>query len=1196
MSFNKVIHKQLWCCVFAIMLGILLNGIALETASAGTAQVPLFLTVEVSPNIVFVIDDSGSMHFETMPETVSMWTFGGTEWWHRGVFYMFPAPGRIYGGGSYDYWESSTYRGSNTHNVPRFDATNKWAAYFRSHHNNPMYYNPEVRYRPWVDKDNGSWPDAVPSAAYHNPANTAKGSRNLTSDNSQSACWIKSTASTSSSNSDICSQGSLTFYPATYFQYDGSGDVYDPSSYTRIEIKSGNAPFAGGLNRTDCADPSACTYDEEIQNFANWYTYHRSRVLAARAGIGRAFASQDDLIRVGFGTINASSALVDGITSSGTMVMGVRDFSGTDRENFFNLLYGRDFPLAGTPLRQGLDDVGQYYCRTDERGPWNSTPGSAGGEDLTCRNSYTILMTDGYWNDGESYDARDSARRANVDNQDGPTIDNPIVGSEDFKYSPEAPYMDDWSNTLADVAMYYWNHDLRSDLANKVPVSLFNEAYWQNMVTFGVGLGVAGSLDPVVDLPALKAGTKTWSDPNNDSTGKYKIDDLWHAALNSRGNFFSAMDPDEFAQKLGALLTSLVERKNGTAAAIATNSTRLVDTTLIYQARFDSSDWSGEIIAYHINSDGSVGAVEWDTDQTGKIPAHGSRKIYTWDGSTGVELAWANLSTSQKTDLQNGGTEQEGIDRMNWLRGDQSKEEDKSGGYLRTRERILGDIVNSDPLVVGGLDFQYDRLPTGTDGRDTYAAFRTTNKSRAKTLYIGGNDGMLHAFDAQTGMEKFAYMPAGVFANLADLTSPTYTHQYFVDGSPNVGDAYISNQWKTVLVGTLGAGGKRVFALDVTDPDSFDGSKVLWEFTDADLGYTIGQPSVARMANGQWAAIFGNGYESTNDRAFLFIVNLETGALIRKIDTGAGDTVSPNGLATPAMLASSQQTISYAYAGDTLGNLWKFDLTHATLPSQWIVDYKGDPLFLARNSSAQVQPITAPLEIGKHPSSGYMIYFGTGKYFETDDNVVGASPEVQSFYGIWDNGSRISVTDRSTLVAQTIIAQGLLYSGVTDELRVVSANSVDWSSKRGWYLDLMPPSPGTAEGERVVSAPLLRHGRVIFSTLIPLTDPCAAGGTSWLMELDALGGGRLDTSAFDVNNDGKVDSNDMVTITVDGEDILVPASGQKSNVGIIKTPAVITDGHLEYKYSGGSEGGISVIREKGSANDMIGRRSWRELQ
>jgi len=711
-----------------------------------------------------------------------------------------------------------------------------------------------------------------------------------------------------------------------------------------------------------------------------------------------------------------------------------------------------------------------------------------------------------------------------------------------------------------------------------------------NVETYVVGFALPYGTDPsTLNTIAASGGTNTAYFANDSATLKAALDTIF-------------LD---------------IEFKTGTAAAIATNSTQLNTGTLIYQAKFDSSDWSGQLVAYKVNADGTVDTVNpaskvWDTDDSGKIPAHGSRKIFTWNGTgspvvKGVEFKvseWSNLDAGQQAALQAGGTATDGQNRIDWLRGDQSNEVAPPPATMdptkfRRRTKILGDIVNSDPHFVADPNFGYEELPTGTPGKTTYFAFRNANKTRTKTLYVGANDGMLHAFDALTGVEKFAYVPKAVFPNLASLTAVNYAHKYFVDGSPYAGDAYFGGAWHTVLLGSTGAGGRAIFALDITDPDSFDQAKVLWEFTDPDLGYTIGQPVIGRMKDGTWAAIFGNGYESDNRRAFLFVVNLETGALIRKIDTGAGSAGSPNGLAAPALLADNTRTIEYAYGGDLLGNIWKFDLTSATA-SNWAVAYNDGvsptpnpaPLFKARYvsgspSTETIQPITAPLEIGAHPNGGYIIAFGTGKYFEVGDN---GSTAVQSLYGIWDNGTRIAQTDRSTLVQQAILSEQTVN---TLKWRVVAANSVAWASKRGWYIDLIPPG-SSAAGERVVSTPILRGGRAIFTTLIPSFNPCDAGGTSWIMEQDLLNGGRLAYSVFDVNKDTRFTTADNVTITVAGVDVSVPVSGIQSTVGIIKTPAVISAGEVEYKFAGGSTGGIMNVPEKGASGG--GRQSWRQLR
>ena len=466
-------------------------------------------------------------------------------------------------------------------------------------------------------------------------------------------------------------------------------------------------------------------------------------------------------------------------------------------------------------------------------------------------------------------------------------------------------------------------------------------------------------------------------------------------------------------------------------------------------------------------------------------------------------------------------------------------------------------------------------------------------------IYVGANDGMLHGFDAVTGVERFAYVPSTLIGELNQLPAPGYRHRYFVDGYLFAGDAYITRggapRWATVLVGTTGAGGKTVFALDVTDPHSFDENDVLWEFTDPDLGYTIGQPTIARMRDGTWVAVFGNGYGSDNNRAVLFIVDLQTGALLKKIDTGVGSGANPNGLSTPALLADGTRTIQAIYAGDLRGNLWKFDVS-STSSSAWGVAYSGTPLFTATSDSGVRQPITAPLEIGRHPQGGYMIYFGTGKYFSPTDNLVPPDPEIQSFYAVWDrtSGSVGPVSGgRSALRKQEIFYEGQPENSAF-EVRVTTANEVDWTTQRGWYLDLVSPVHG-AQGERVVASPILRGGRIIFPTLIPSANPCEFGGTSWLMELEAVTGARLELPPLDITEDGEIDDEDRVVITgPNGEQIVYNVSGVRSREGIIRFPAIVRAGENEFKLASGTSGNVETLTERGVFDRARG--SWRQLR
>lgn len=755
--------------------------------------------------------------------------------------------------------------------------------------------------------------------------------------------------------------------------------------------------------------------------------------------------------------------------------------------------------------------------------------------------------------------------------------------------------------------------------------------------TFTVGNSTSASFikhDPLW-YAAKWASTERKDDPNtsqNEDDGNTTLDkEEWDSDNDgSPDGYFLVTNAGKLDTQLNKAFNEIVARTTS-ASAVSTNSTRLDANSKIYQAVFNSKDWTGDILAFDLNdTNGQVNTMEWKASE--HIP--NSRNIYSYNpqaaDTKGIEFEYVSLNDTQKSLMDHdylGSKDDLGDKRVDYIRGDQTDE----GALFRVRTSVLGDIVNSDPAFVGtSEDFGYSGL-AGNEGEE-YLAFRTKKLDRIPMLYFGANDGMLHGINADTGEEVFSYVPDSVISSLNKLTEPSYgcygsgciSHTYFIDGPSRVADAYFDSEWHTTLVGSLGAGGKAIFAIDVTNPDqnnsigsassnipAFSASNILWEVSTTQspkaddlthlqnyLGYSIGQASIVRMHNGKWAAILGNGYESTSNKAALVIIDIETGELLTPpIDTGVGSGSVPNGLATPIVIdVDNDRIVDYIYAGDLQGNLWKFDVTSSN-PGFWDVAYKTgsikQPLFIAKDASDKVQPITAKPQVRMHPDGGVMIFFGTGKYFEVNDDVVGSSPQIQTFYGIRDTGTKVG--SRAELQQQSILFEETLASEAVD-LRVVSDNTVDYKSKRGWYLDLIPPN-NNAQGERVVSTPLLRNGRVIFTTLIPEQDPCGWGGSSWLMELDAISGARLATAPFDVNNDGKFDINDYVSyIDKNGDENKTPPSGiRQHNLGIVKTPGVVSvDNDKEIKFMSGSSGELGLIIE--SATDQTGRQSWRQIQ
>jgi len=879
-----------------------------------------------------------------------------------------------------------------------------------------------------------------------------------------------------------------------------------------------------------------------------------------------------------------------------------------------NPYYDATFPLP-TPFADFvLGDVNSADADVRARDPYYVP---AYGEILSCVDSKVLIVTDGA-----------PFKDAAIPNSGVELLQNydDISNANDVSDLVNANAQG--KDNLDDVAYWAFCNKSGSNRCGKsasgvtpeTKSTIVNEdtgAPWSNLRDLRTDTGMDGNQYLTIDTIGFAGGSIR---PILQST-----------ADNAAGTAYAAAGGAELKDALARSFKQTLEKSS--AASVAANSTRLDSTTLIYQASFDSRDWTGQLQAFAIASDGTiVTTADWDTRTTPTLfTDHATRKIYTYDPTItldptgtppvttkGIEYKWANLSAAQKLSYRDGAetTDTEAQRRVEFIRGDKDHEVQNQkpldlanfSGTLRNRSTVMGDIINSNPWFVGNSNFGYSSLPEGDSG--VYATFLSNNSSRRDMLYVGANDGMLHAFDATDGDEIFAYIPSEFISELKVLTDPDYgkniAHQYFVDGVPRAGDVFINSDWHTVLVGTTGAGGQSIFALDVTDPDNFDTDKVMWEFTHAELGETIPEPTIARMANGQWAAIIGNGYNSTSGTARLFIINIEDGSLIEEIDTEMG---GDNGLGTPVPVdIDGDRIVDVIYAGDLLGNLWKFDVTDDTITSNWDSAFRANPapkepipLFVARDaaSPANRQPITAKPQVGAHPDGGVMIYFGTGKYFEVGDNIVGATPRIHTYYGIRDDlTDSAAIGDRDDLQVQKIEAEVTAsFNGEPFNLRVTSDNTVDYTDKKGWYMDLITPVDVT-KGERVISPSLLRGDRIVFTTLVPSEDPCAAGGTSWLMELDGPTGSRLEQTPFDLDGNGLFDTSDYVTVTIiiDGVSttITVPVSGKQSKVGITKTPSVIIAGDKEFKFGSGSDGGLERTVE--STDLGTGRQSWRQLR
>lgn len=1183
---------------------------------AAVSQQPLMLVESVAPNLIFTLDSSGSMNWAFAPDSIGI--------------------------------NNNSLR--NTKRV-------------KSSTFNPLYYNPEVTYRLPVKLNNDGSPASSGYStsftnAYHNGYQTSYGNANLSNNYRVSWNW----AINSSQNYDY---NSSTFY-------GGNNTIYNlaqnPSSdFSNNDRTKGVAAYyyvydesIGNCNNNTNSDSCYRKVDvdtTERQNFANWYSFYRTRALATLTAANLAFNDLPSSIRFTWQDLDRCA-----LNSSNCENNYFRPFTDRHKGNFFKWLAKVKFDTS-TPLRKSLDDAGKFL-RTNDAWAFNPNPITSGGgkgstvrtPEYSCRPSFHVMMSDGMWNG-------DNGNPSGTLRADHGNFSLPGVGN----YSSSIrPFGDSRTNTLADLAMHYWATDL-SGLDNDVkPYMPFkgtsenwdprnNPATWQHMVNYTMGLGLSQSLQQdglgwegdtfSGGYENLLNGTRSWPAAGADSGNN--VYDLWHAAINSRGEFFSVDRPEDMIQAFNDIINRIAERTATAAAAGAAPSTidnepdqpfSFSTETRAYFPEYNSEDWSGDVkqaIIKRLPSGTHTRNQGWSAREA--MDGQATRNIYmgSGTGTTGLrEFTYNNLSNELKTifnrnpDSLGSSADNRGVDRISFLKGSRAHE-GSADDQFRRRTSVLGDIVNSQPAVVGTpnyLPYLADKID-GSPG--DYLAFqqahttRGENASREELIYVGANDGMLHALSAADGKEVFAFVPKALLQHLPKLTGQTYKgggHRFYVDGSPIVRDVYFNNQWRTVLIGTLRAGGKSIFALDITDPGS-DGSgvKLLWEITDAsddfeNLGYSFPEPEIVRLHSGQWAVLQANGYDSADGVASMFIIDIETGDLIKELITDEGEN-GANGLSSVRGADNNGDGIvDYAYAGDLQGNLWRFDLSKSVSDEEndpfsrekqrgvteahFVVSYGGKPLYQAAYSNNRIQSITSPPSLVRHPTRrGYLVIFGTGKYFETDD----AAPDTtkaNSVYGIWDRhtraqstGSRDNLT-RSNLQQQNIVEEKVTSfsngTGSTSRtVRYITDNPIQWYANGttpadeeynnsvqtwGWYVDLEVGS--SKKGEMMIQRMSARGDTLLFSTLTPNEDPCADGAGYWAYGINAHTGARTQHPMFDFNRDGQHDTQD----TDDGR----TPSGFSTD-----SPITVTNDGLGIDVGGGI--GITF------AGEPAGRDSWQAM-
>jgi type IV pilus assembly protein PilY1 len=909
-----------------------------------------------------------------------------------------------------------------------------------------------------------------------------------------------------------------------------------PGRFERVDIVPSVTTYPKAVTRSDCAG-ATCTYTEEMTNFANWWAYYRTRMQTMKTSASRAFVDVNDRRRLGFMTLNKNN---------GAGFLNVADFNATQKAAWFNKLQTA-LPSGGTPLRQELSRAGRLFG-----GRLNGT--SIGGVTATdpmqysCQRNYTLLSSDGYWNGatGKQLDGT-----TDVGEQDGGLVRPMLDGRAD-------------ANTLADVAAYYFKTDLRDGptgvctsgssaldvCGTSTTVGVPSEV--QNMRTFSLGLGAPGFMqfrsdyltattgdfdsvrrgvtaDPASGVCAWQTGgICNWPQPVNDTLTA--IDDLWHAAVNGEGTYFSAKDPDTLYTGIYNALTAIDVVESATAAATTSTPNITSADNQIFISSYKSGEWTGSLLSRRIDvATGAVigGAPDWSAGALLDARSSSSRTVLMFSGGSPTKLkpfAWADLSSTEKNHFSlsvltasGSGLAQfcvvgpycltsaaqssaAGEPLVQFITGDRSNEGAIADPtkFFRQRTSVLGDIVNSEAVYVGAPNRRY------TDG--AYTSFKSAAASRTPMVYVGANDGMLHAFNATTGQELWAYVPTAVLPNLYRLADKEYgnKHRYYVDSTPTAQDVVIGGQWRTILVGGLGAGGRAYYALDVTDPAN---PKGLWEYSstnNANLGFSYGRPIIGKLEDGTWAVFVASGYNNVSPgdgQGHVFVLDAATGALIRTISTGVGSTGTPSGLAHLRAWydnISRDPTVARLYGGDNLGNLWRLDVNN----NVGAAGYDAQRLAILMDGSGNPQPVTSRPELGK-VGSNVMVYVGTGRYLGTSDLT---STAQQSIYAVKD---RMTNEDYGNIrlptpnfVKQTMALStcpsGSDYCNSGDAVRnIPSPEPVNLATNGGFFVDL----PVTSE--RVNTEPVLAFGTLLVtSNIIESGNVCRVGGSSWLNLLD----------------------------------------------------------------------------------------------
>lgn len=1080
---------------------ILLSALALLASNlAGATDVsrsPLIPATLAKPNVIFGLDDSGSMDFEVMigandgalwwNDTTVVNGVTGTGWDSAG------APLFNTAGASGGDWTKLTYlfpNGCSASARILCDASGHYAiaptaqfAWLRSSAYNPLYYNPATTYRAWssayIEGVTKTFTNSVSTAAPSHPR-YATSTVDLTQTVALSTAadtvfriqpgmiapkgsqvWLTTTTTTTTLDKKgnpvpqtvtttgwtpqtddtritVETRAAMAYFPATYWV---------PELCTVDNITCTRAPDTKTLKRYEVklgnTFPSGRSYAAEMQNFANWYTFYRKRklMLASSASV-----VLDSLTGMNLGVVafNGRSPVTMYDTDAASASANAKSVLGAFYSNGAS---------GGTPTRETLKYIGDQFTA------------NANGSIIkySCQKNAAFIMTDGFAN--------------------ATSITPPSYASA--TYGGKAPYTTTYAGTLADIALSYYTNSITSaSLAlGKVPAATPTTANPQNdgnpnlhVNTYAMTLGAKGTLWPTVSN--AYTALPTWPNPSVDRSPT-AVDDLWHATVNGRGQMFSASTPAETAEGISSALSNILST-SGSQSAVAFSTVNIkTGEALGYVGSYTPVGWSGDVSAYAV--DPVTGVIltqqrKWSANAVLQARDYTTRAIATYTGSAGTSLDtasnWSALSSAGKIP----GTV---ADFLAYLRGDRTQE----GTGYRTRTGLIGAVVNAEPV-----SWLADNV-----------------------VYATSNDGLLHAFDKTAGTELWAYAPSFVLGDMAAQSKVGTPFSTTLDGAPVV--AKISAT-KTILVGGRGTAGTGYYALDVTNPrgtpagaaagtmtDALVAQRVMWEFPNATaptntataMGASTAKPVIVKRGTDDWVALVTSGYNSTLDgKGRLYVLNAETGAWIATITTpsgtaGAGDS----GLSQVSAWQEADGTVQYVYGGDLLGNVWKFDIKNATVAR----------LATLTNAANATLPVTAAPELAAF-SGKRMVFIGTGRLLGTTDFTNTAT---NSFFGLIDgteiNAGYVSTAPalnlRNFLAPRTIT---LLSDGTGK-----ATGAAIGATQRGWYVEL-------PAGEKANTDPTVGLGVVAWVTNSPSQTSCSS--SSALYFADAKTGLQLPDAVF----------------------------------------------------------------------------------